>query len=149
MACPICTDGLATQDSVLTSCGHVYHQACLARWWRQGGDCPLCRTPLPEDETVGPETVVLAADTLDELLLSLAKEVDDAVAAKIVLSAASPDPAFTHAVEATFHRLFDPEHARQLPARLPHASRVTHLLLATQPVLAALLQPVAFKKAKL
>jgi len=148
MTCPICTDGLSREDSVLTSCGHVYHQACLARWWREGGDCPMCRTPLPEDETAGVDPVPLVAETLDDLLLALAQQVDAATAAKIVLCAAAPDPAFAHAVHATFHRLFDPEHKRELPARLPRASLVTHLLLATQPVLAALLQPVSFKKAK-
>jgi hypothetical protein len=90
----------------------------------------------------------LVADTLDDLLLALAQQVDDATAAKIVLSATTPDAAFTHAVKATFHRLFDPEHTRELPARLPRSSLVTHLLLAAQPVLATLLQPVSFKKAK-
>ena len=160
MACPICTDGLGEHDSVLTSCGHVYHQVCLAQWWRVGGDCPLCRAPLPEDETMGLDPPIVA-ETLDDLLLSLAKYVDGADAAQIVLCAAPSDPVFTHAVRATFHRLFDPEHTVELPARLPRSvlitylarlprsTLITHLVLASQPILDVLLQPPQFKKPRL
>ena len=149
MACPICKDGLALEESVLTSCGHVYHRDCLARWWREGGDCPLCRAALPEAETHGVEPLVLSADTLDDLLLVLAAEAGDApLAAKILLCAAPQDAVFTHAVHATFHRLFDPTHTRYLPATLPRSPLITRLLLAAQPVIDALLLPPAFKRAK-
>ena len=48
MACSICTDRLASQVTMRTSCGHAFHRTCLAQWQREGGDCPLCRAPLPE-----------------------------------------------------------------------------------------------------
>jgi hypothetical protein len=51
MTCPICTDELVNLDAIQTSCGHDYHRVCLARWFREGKECPMCRGPLPEMPT--------------------------------------------------------------------------------------------------
>ncbi|XP_030529944.1 probable E3 ubiquitin-protein ligase RHC1A [Rhodamnia argentea] len=41
-ACPICMEAFRG-DNRRASCGHVYHEPCIATWLSLGGSCPLCR----------------------------------------------------------------------------------------------------------
>ncbi|XP_056162001.1 E3 ubiquitin-protein ligase RZF1-like [Syzygium oleosum] len=41
-ACPICREAFRGDDKQ-ASCGHVYHEPCIATWLSLGGSCPLCR----------------------------------------------------------------------------------------------------------
>lgn len=45
VTCTICLDSIK-EDRHETSCGHVYHKACLDEWLRNGSECPLCRKDL-------------------------------------------------------------------------------------------------------
>ncbi|KAF2749815.1 hypothetical protein M011DRAFT_475152 [Sporormia fimetaria CBS 119925] len=48
--CIICKDDF--EIGVLTSCGHKYCKECIAQWWKQNRNCPLCKTKLyPRDFT--------------------------------------------------------------------------------------------------
>ena len=46
MDCSICLLPM-NGDQRRTSCGHVFHSACLDRWLSQSSTCPLCRSDLP------------------------------------------------------------------------------------------------------
>ncbi|KAI3422865.1 RING-type domain-containing protein [Psidium guajava] len=41
-ACPICMEAFRG-DNKRASCGHVYHEPCIATWLSLGSSCPLCR----------------------------------------------------------------------------------------------------------
>jgi hypothetical protein len=43
--CAICLDTMQNPlHSIHTSCGHSFHQPCIARWLRSSRTCPLCRS---------------------------------------------------------------------------------------------------------
>jgi hypothetical protein len=42
----------ATTSSARTSCGHTFHFGCLGTWANRNANCPLCRGPLGETDTV-------------------------------------------------------------------------------------------------
>ena len=44
--CVICMEHFQSSDAISASqCGHVFHEACIARWLREsGGRCPQCRS---------------------------------------------------------------------------------------------------------
>jgi hypothetical protein len=51
--CPICLESLQIQGSsyrfqrtLFTSCGHAFHQVCIAGWLRRATTCPVCRADL-------------------------------------------------------------------------------------------------------
>lgn len=39
--CPICL--CAETDTILSPCGHGFHQDCVIQWLRQSDQCPVCR----------------------------------------------------------------------------------------------------------
>ncbi|KAI3422864.1 Fe2OG dioxygenase domain-containing protein [Psidium guajava] len=41
-ACPICMEAFHS-DNKRASCGHVYHEPCIATWLSLCSYCPLCR----------------------------------------------------------------------------------------------------------
>ena len=43
--CPICLDSIEDQ-SVITSCKHVFHEECLSMWIIDHHTCPYCRSEL-------------------------------------------------------------------------------------------------------
>lgn len=51
--CCICLANIASKKSCksLKKCGHTFHGACIATWFRQGGvmTCPMCRAPCIEE----------------------------------------------------------------------------------------------------
>ena len=42
--CTICSEPLAVPGASLTKCGHVFHTACIERWFEQKLTCPLCKS---------------------------------------------------------------------------------------------------------
>ena len=49
-ACQICYDACEVIDGVAagrTSCGHLFHRGCLARWLQEAKVCGVCRSPCP------------------------------------------------------------------------------------------------------
>ncbi|XP_010047686.2 E3 ubiquitin-protein ligase RZF1 [Eucalyptus grandis] len=40
--CPICMEAFRGNDK-RASCGHVYHEPCIATWLSLSSSCPLCR----------------------------------------------------------------------------------------------------------
>jgi len=42
--CPCCREDVAPSSSSVTSCAHVFHADCLARWLERSRRCPVCRT---------------------------------------------------------------------------------------------------------
>ena len=58
-ACPICMQEYDDEDdvtlTVIRTCGHTFHRACLQRWrdqGRGGGACPVCRVPVTDRNLV-------------------------------------------------------------------------------------------------
>jgi len=44
--CSICLDAVKSQQSIVElkcNISHVFHEACIASWWRVRASCPLCR----------------------------------------------------------------------------------------------------------
>ena len=57
MECPICYEGIEAAGASTTSCGHVFHAACLTSWLERANTCPSCRTvvaPAPTDPHAEP-----------------------------------------------------------------------------------------------
>lgn len=55
--CPICYEGIEAAGASTTSCGHVFHAACLTSWLERANTCPSCRTvvaPAPTDPHAEP-----------------------------------------------------------------------------------------------
>ncbi|PHU15229.1 hypothetical protein BC332_16434 [Capsicum chinense] len=45
--CVICLDELGKERSLLRmSCSHVFHGDCIANWFENSGNCPICRYQL-------------------------------------------------------------------------------------------------------
>lgn len=47
--CPICQEQFASDPAKMaatTACKHDFHIACLARWWTQFHQCPVCRAAI-------------------------------------------------------------------------------------------------------
>lgn len=40
--CAICYD----QGDYQLTCGHVFHERCIAKWQERSRSCPLCRAPI-------------------------------------------------------------------------------------------------------
>lgn len=52
--CAVCLNEIKVNSSVLTPCGHFFHQDCLSQWLYKKQNCPLCRTEIQdqaEDQT--------------------------------------------------------------------------------------------------
>jgi hypothetical protein len=47
--CPICWGSITSTDQkIITTCNHLFHQKCLTRWVQDYSDtCPLCRGVRP------------------------------------------------------------------------------------------------------
>ena len=39
---------VARREYLVTPCDHVFHTACLRPWLESKGECPTCRSLLPE-----------------------------------------------------------------------------------------------------
>ena len=52
IACSTCLECFTANCNVCaTSCGHVFHINCLAKWLKKGQrTCPQCRTPIQNAE---------------------------------------------------------------------------------------------------
>lgn len=52
--CPICLSQFREKDKaiMLPECGHVAHEVCSRRWFRENNKCFVCRAPLKEEEGV-------------------------------------------------------------------------------------------------
>lgn len=48
IACSICLEEVATEQTKLTCCGNLFCTVCLARWCKQRPTCPLCRAAVPQ-----------------------------------------------------------------------------------------------------
>lgn len=46
--CSVCLNEIKANTSVLTPCGHFFHQDCLSEWLYKNHTCPLCRTLVKE-----------------------------------------------------------------------------------------------------
>jgi hypothetical protein len=48
--CPICLSQFRGTDLavLLPRCGHVAHETCAKRWFKEGDTCMVCREPLIE-----------------------------------------------------------------------------------------------------
>lgn len=57
LQCPTCLEDFGNDQPIKkTICGHYFHEACLAQWFRMNRTCPLCRHDLAEGlEGGGPE----------------------------------------------------------------------------------------------
>lgn len=51
-ACPICQEDYETVGSVVTRlpCRHLFHEPCIAKWFKQHNTCPACRFEMPTDD---------------------------------------------------------------------------------------------------
>ncbi len=50
--CPICCDKLVSHDATWLPCAHQFHETCIQKWENSDcftNDCPICRTPMYED----------------------------------------------------------------------------------------------------
>lgn len=47
--CSICFEAMA-ENCVNLPCEHAFHEHCITRWLRRHSTCPMCRTPVTEDE---------------------------------------------------------------------------------------------------
>lgn len=47
-SCPICLAQFRGYDAatLLPRCGHVAHESCAQRWFKEGESCMVCREPL-------------------------------------------------------------------------------------------------------
>ena len=47
-SCAICCESAWDRKKLLRMprCGHVFHEACVAKWFLRSGDCPYCRQPV-------------------------------------------------------------------------------------------------------
>lgn len=53
MDCSICICPIdATTGSTQTRCGHSFHFGCLATWASKHDNCPLCRAPFTETDSI-------------------------------------------------------------------------------------------------
>ncbi|GMN50620.1 hypothetical protein TIFTF001_019790 [Ficus carica] len=49
-ACSVCMEGFRPgEGGRQVPCGHVYHQACIAKWSVRHNSCPLCRCKIFQD----------------------------------------------------------------------------------------------------
>lgn len=44
--CRICFDAIDEEELQVLPCAHVYHRACIARWFEESRSCPQCRLAL-------------------------------------------------------------------------------------------------------
>lgn len=65
-----------------TECGHVFHEACLARWLSRSRSCPTCRKPLRQDRVfrlfLNPTDFLLSDGDDADVLLLLRRQLSDA-----------------------------------------------------------------------
>lgn len=41
--CAVCLDGYDKDNEIReTSCGHMFHAACVDRWFARNRSCPMC-----------------------------------------------------------------------------------------------------------
>lgn len=55
IVCIICTELLVASDHIsVCTCGHLFHEECLFRWFKSGGPntCPQCRAKQPEKNVI-------------------------------------------------------------------------------------------------
>ncbi|XP_061402000.1 E3 ubiquitin-protein ligase trul-1-like [Musca vetustissima] len=53
LMCPICTENFAESDEIFsTSCGHLYHMACMHEWRSRATSCPQCREENPTSHKI-------------------------------------------------------------------------------------------------
>lgn len=52
--CPICQDSLSVVHTRLTHCGHRFHPSCIAEWFTQSVNCPMCRHDIREAHPPAP-----------------------------------------------------------------------------------------------
>uniref|UniRef100_A0A6J0VJQ1 Zinc finger protein RFP-like n=1 Tax=Pogona vitticeps TaxID=103695 RepID=A0A6J0VJQ1_9SAUR len=76
--CPICLGYF--QDPVMTDCGHVFCQKCIAQHWAGGGEpssdaifCPQCREPCPEGSLRPVRPLANITEIAQRLSLQLAR----------------------------------------------------------------------------
>ena len=51
--CPICLDPFGKRKLFSTECAHTFHDTCLKKAAKKGTrECPLCRTLIPEFQTM-------------------------------------------------------------------------------------------------
>merc|ERR1719436_101167 len=49
--CLICLEEFGDGDEVKTlPCLHIYHQKCVERWLGTDNSCPVCKTPIGQEE---------------------------------------------------------------------------------------------------
>ena len=42
--CSICLKPMYKNYHIKTNCDHLFHKACIRKWYKTNNDCPLCRT---------------------------------------------------------------------------------------------------------
>ncbi|XP_073829971.1 uncharacterized protein [Musca autumnalis] len=53
LMCPICTENFQESDEIYTtSCGHLYHLACMQGWQSRATSCPQCREENPSSHKI-------------------------------------------------------------------------------------------------
>lgn len=69
LQCPTCLEDFGTDQPIKkTTCGHYFHEACLAQWFRMNRTCPLCRHDLAEGlEGGGPEKTGIVIGATSEV----------------------------------------------------------------------------------
>ena len=60
LTCCICLHPIAQESAPrVLGCGHVYHRRCLSVWHTRSSSCPLCRSPIDDEDA--PDEGVLGA----------------------------------------------------------------------------------------
>ena len=50
--CVICLEDFAENDGKAIAelkCGHIFHEECLKEWVQKNDICPMCRSPILQD----------------------------------------------------------------------------------------------------
>ncbi|KAI6690960.1 hypothetical protein NL676_027788 [Syzygium grande] len=57
--CPICLEEMSVIDEKVARmpCRHVFHYNCISQWLNTSHLCPLCRFPMPTDESIGNDAI--------------------------------------------------------------------------------------------
>lgn len=49
--CGICFDIIAPEERQATTCAHLFHRACLEKWFAEKRSCPQCQTEQPNPDS--------------------------------------------------------------------------------------------------
>lgn len=101
--CPICCVDFDDKEAIVQAiCGsaHVFHHACLARWFETSGTCPICRASLSVNTEETSESIAQEANaTLPAAIIGNSQATGSQVAASQAEAAVQVGDSFVQAVE--------------------------------------------------